>query len=87
MPDIQEEEDFPRGGASLTPLEARKIRSAAEKDALFSEVWNIFNIFEVCFNVLLNIFKSSYSISTEQSMHTLKGNKIVYLVNIILYVS
>jgi len=38
MPDIQEEEDFPRGGASLTPLEARKIRSAAEKDALFSEV-------------------------------------------------
>ena len=38
MPDIQEEEDFPRGGATLTPLEERKIRSAARKDALFSEV-------------------------------------------------
>ena len=28
--------DFPRGGAQvLTPLEARKIRSIAEKDVLF----------------------------------------------------
>ena len=28
--------DFPRGGASaLTPLEARKVRDAAEKDVLF----------------------------------------------------